>query len=84
MPTGGYGFPTRVAVAEAYARATDRDLSHFLFHRVLAMFKLAVIFYQLHHRYAQGATDDPRYAGFGRLADSIVEFTHAVAKGEAF
>lgn len=84
MPTGGYGFPTRVAVAEAYARATDRDLSHFLFHRVLAMFKLAVIFYQLHHRYAQGATDDARYAGFGRVADGILEFAHGVVKGEAF
>jgi aminoglycoside phosphotransferase (APT) family kinase protein len=84
MPTGGYGFPTRQAIAEAYAQATGRDLSHFLFHRVLAMFKLAVIFYQLHHRYAQGATDDARYAGFGRLADGIVEFAYAIAKGHVF
>jgi aminoglycoside phosphotransferase (APT) family kinase protein len=84
MPTAHPGFPTREQAAQAYAKATGRDLSDFRFYRVLAMFKLAVIFHQLHARYRQGATQDPRYAAFGELADGILEFTHTVAKGEVF
>lgn len=84
MPTAHPGFPTREQAAMAYARATGRDLSDFRFYRVLAMFKLAVIFHQLHARYRLGATQDPRYAGFGELADGILEFTHTVARGDVF
>jgi aminoglycoside phosphotransferase (APT) family kinase protein len=84
MPTAHPGFPTREQAALAYARATGRDLSDFRFYRVLAMFKLAVIFHQLHARYRQGATQDPRYAAFGALADGILAFTHTVAQGEIF
>lgn len=84
MPTAHPGFPTREQAAQAYAKATGRDLSDFRFYRVLAMFKLAVIFHQLHARYRQGATQDPRYAGFGELADGILEFTHTVARGDTF
>lgn len=84
MPTAHRGFLTREQAALAYAKATGRDLSDFRFHRVLAIFKLAVIFHQLHARYRQGATQDPRYAGFGELADGILEFAHTVAKGEVF
>ena len=84
MPTARPGFPSREQAALAYAAATGRDLSDFRFYRVLAMFKLAVIFHQLHARYRQGATQDPRYAAFGELADGILEFTHTVAQGETF
>lgn len=84
MPTAQPGFPTREEAAQAYAHATGRDLSDFRFYRVLAMYKLAIIFHQLHARYKQGATQDPRYAVFGELADGILEFTHTVAKGEVF
>ena len=49
------------AVAE-YARLSGRDMSDFLFHRVLAMYKLSVIFLQLGLRYRSGATQEPRYA----------------------
>ena len=37
-------------------------MSNFLFHRVLAMYKLSVIFLQLGLRYRTGATQEPRYA----------------------
>ncbi|HEX7648444.1 MAG TPA: phosphotransferase family protein [Noviherbaspirillum sp.] len=84
MPTAQRGFPTREEAAMTYAKAMGRDLSDFRFYRVLAMFKLAVIFHQLHARYKQGATQDPRYAAFGELADGILEFTHTVAKGDVF
>jgi aminoglycoside phosphotransferase (APT) family kinase protein len=75
MPTTEPGFPSRREFADTYARMTGRDLS---------IFKLAVIFMQLHQRYQQGATQDPRYAGFGKLADGIVEFALIVSRGELF
>jgi aminoglycoside phosphotransferase (APT) family kinase protein len=84
MPTAAPGFPSRYEVAMRYARLTGRDLSDFQFYRVLAIFKLAVIFQQLHQRYRSGATDDPRYAGFGKVTDGIFEFAQQVARGELF
>jgi aminoglycoside phosphotransferase (APT) family kinase protein len=84
MPTAAPGFPSRREFALAYAQATGRDLSQFQFLRVLAIYKLATIFHQLHLRYRTGATTDPRYAAFGELADGILEFAHAVAQGALF
>jgi aminoglycoside phosphotransferase (APT) family kinase protein len=71
------------AVAE-YARISGRDMSGFLFHRVLAMYKLAVIFLQLGLRYRTGATQDPRYAKLTGIGTGILEFTHEIAQGRAF
>ncbi len=84
MPTAGHGFPSRRAAAERYAARTGRDLSGFRFHRVLALFKLGVVFQQLHGRYLAGTTADPRYAGFGALARGIFEFTHEVSQDRCF
>lgn len=84
MPTDGYGFPNRRSVVARYAEVTNRDVSDFLFHRVLAMFKLGVVFLQLHARYRSGATSDPRYANFDELAEGLLDFTHDIAQGRAF
>jgi len=84
MPTAGHGFPTRKAVAEAYARRTGRTLAEFKVHRVLAILRLAVVFMQLNRRYREGGTDDPRFAGFGDLADGLLDFARAVANDESF
>jgi aminoglycoside phosphotransferase (APT) family kinase protein len=75
--------PRSEAVA-AYARLTGRDVSDFLFHRVLAMYKLGVIFLQLGLRWRSGATTDPRYAPFTAIGTGILEFTHEIAQGRAF
>jgi aminoglycoside phosphotransferase (APT) family kinase protein len=75
--------PRQEAVAE-YARITGRDVSDFLFHRVLAMYKLAVIFLQLGLRYRSGATREPRYAPLTAIGTGILEFTHEIAQGRAF
>ena len=66
MPTAQQGFLTRQQVAELYAERTGRDLSDFVFHRVLAMFKLGVVFLQLYARYRRGTTTDERFADFAR------------------
>jgi aminoglycoside phosphotransferase (APT) family kinase protein len=71
------------AVAE-YGRITGRDVSDFLFYRVLAMYKLSVIFLQLGLRYRTGATTDPRYANLSAIGTGILEFTQEIARGRAF
>ena len=75
--------PRQEAVA-AYARITGRDVSDFLFHRVLAMYKLSVIFLQLGLRYRSGVTTEPRYAPLTAIGTGILEFTHEIAEGRAF
>jgi aminoglycoside phosphotransferase (APT) family kinase protein len=85
MPTATEpSFPKRKEVVALYARFSGRDLSDFLFHRVLGMFKLCVIFMQLGQRYRLGATKDPRYARLSEVADGLLEFTHDIAQGRAF
>lgn len=75
--------PRQEAVA-TYARITGRDMSDFLFHRVLAMYKLSVIFLQLGLRYRTGVTQEPRYAPLTAVGTGILEFTHEIAQGRAF
>jgi hypothetical protein len=55
-------------------------MSNFIFYRVLAMYKLSVIFLQLCLRHRTGATSNERYAAF----TGILEFTHEIAQGRAF
>ena len=84
MPTALPGFPTREQAARAYAAATGRDLSGFRFHRVLAVFKTAVIFQQLHARWVSGATQEARYASLGSMAEGLLEFAQDIAAQRRF
>ena len=84
MPADQPGFLTRTQAVERYAALTGRDVSDFLFHRVLGMYKLAVIFLQLGLRFRTGATTDPRYAAFTGIGSGILEFTFEIAQGRAF
>ena len=83
MPTAQDGFPSRRAVVAAYAARTGRDVSNFLFYRVLAMFKLGIAFLQLSARYRAGTTRDERFAEFESVADGILDFTQEIARGRA-
>lgn len=83
MPTAQPGFMTRAQVVAAYARQTGRDVSDFAFHRVLALFKLAIVFAQLAAQYRRGTTTDARFARFGTLTRDLLLFTHDVAHGRA-
>ncbi len=84
MPSVEAGLCARAEAVAAYARLTGRDVSDFLFHRVLAMYKLGVIFLQLGVRWRTGATTDPRYAPLSAIGTGILEFTHEIAQGRAF
>ena len=84
MPLAEAGFLSREEAAERYARTTGRDLSDFVFQRVLAMFKLGVVFLQLHRRYRRGQAADERYAGFRKLAEGVLDFTLEISAGRKF
>lgn len=84
MPTARPGFLTREQAAQAYARRTGRSLAGFKVYRILAMFKLGVVFHQLHTRYRTGQDRDPRYAGFGDLAEDLLRFCQDVANDKTF
>jgi aminoglycoside phosphotransferase (APT) family kinase protein len=84
MPADEGGFWPREQAVASYAALSGRDMSDFLFHRVLAMYKLGVIFLQLGLRWRSGTTTDPRYAGLTAIGTGIVEFAHEIARGRAF
>ena len=84
MPADEGGFCPREQAVATYAALSGRDVSDFLFHRVLAMYKLGVIFLQLGYRWRSGATTEPRYAGLTAIGTGIVEFAHEIAQGRAF
>jgi aminoglycoside phosphotransferase (APT) family kinase protein len=63
--TTAEGNLTRRELVERYARTTGRDVSAIGFHRVLGLFKIAVIAQQIYARYARGLTQDERFAPLG-------------------
>jgi aminoglycoside phosphotransferase (APT) family kinase protein len=70
------GWFTRNEVVEHYARRSGRDLSRLAFYQTFALFKIAVVIQQIYYRYANGQTDDPRFAGFeARVAPLAREAT---------
>ncbi len=75
---------TRQEAVARYGVLSGRSMSDFRFHRVLAMYKLAVIFLQLGLRYRTGVTTDPRYAPLTGIGSGILAFTHEIAQGRAF
>ncbi|MGI9336539.1 MAG: phosphotransferase family protein [Gammaproteobacteria bacterium] len=84
MPTAAPGFLCREKAAELYAKRTGRDLSDFMFYRVLAMFKLGVVFLQLHARYLRGQITNDRFKGFRKLAEGLLDFALVVSAGKVF
>jgi aminoglycoside phosphotransferase (APT) family kinase protein len=84
MPTAHAGFQTREQAATTYMELTGRAIDHFQVHRVLAIFKLGVVFHQLHTRYAAEGSTDPRHARFAAIADRIFDFGVEIAVGRVF
>jgi aminoglycoside phosphotransferase (APT) family kinase protein len=64
----GDAAPTRAELVDRYARATGRDLEHFGFYCVLALFKLACVMEGSYARFRAGTSDD---AYFASLADGV-------------
>lgn len=75
MPTAQAGFLRRAQVAELYANISGRTIDDLPAWRILAMFKLGVVFLQLHRNWASGIAGDESYAGFARLGIDLLDFT---------
>ena len=66
-------FPPKQFLIDEYQRLTGFDLSRLRWYEVFAYWKGAIILLQLHQRYADGATDDPRMKRMGALADHMID-----------
>jgi aminoglycoside phosphotransferase (APT) family kinase protein len=61
-PTTLPGTLTRAQLIDRYAEVTGDDPGDMIFHLTFARFKVAVIIQQIYYRYAQGLTQDARFA----------------------
>jgi aminoglycoside phosphotransferase (APT) family kinase protein len=61
-PTALPGALSRRQLVERYQSATGRDVGDIAFYLTFARFKVAVIGQQIYYRYAQGLTQDERFA----------------------
>lgn len=62
VPTTIPGTLTRTQLVQRYAELTGRDGHNIVFYLTFARFKVAVIIQQIYYRYAQGLTQDARFA----------------------
>ena len=81
MPTTNPGFWRRAKVAQHYAALTGTDIDDLPAMRVLALFKLGIVFLQLHRQWVNGAVKDDRYVDFARLGENILLVARDVSKG---
>ena len=63
-PTMLEGSPTRLELADRYARRTGRPIEALPFYFVFALFKTAVVAQQIYSRYKRGVTADARFGMF--------------------
>jgi aminoglycoside phosphotransferase (APT) family kinase protein len=82
MPTARPGFLSRAEAAEAYSALTGRSLNGFQVQRVVATFRLAVVFHQLRKLAAGNPRMEARLTGLD--PDDLFGFALDVAHGKAF
>ena len=71
-PTTLPGTLTRSQLVERYAVATGHDLGDMTFYLAFARFKVAVIIQQIYYRYAQGLTQDARFAAMPKRIHALL------------
>ncbi len=81
MPTSLPGFWRRDDVAKRYATLTGIDLDGLPAMRVLALFKLGVVFLQLHRQFLNGAVNNARYADFAHVGEALLLLAKDIASG---
>jgi aminoglycoside phosphotransferase (APT) family kinase protein len=82
-PTTLPGTLTRAQLIERYAQASGRDPSDIVFYLAFARFKVAVIIQQIYFRYAQGLTQDPRFAELPKRIHALLRASwHSAESGE--
>jgi aminoglycoside phosphotransferase (APT) family kinase protein len=71
-PTTLPGTLTRAQLVERYASATGFDPGDMSFYLTFARFKVAVIIQQIYYRYAQGLTQDERFAAMPKRIHTLL------------
>jgi aminoglycoside phosphotransferase (APT) family kinase protein len=71
-PTTLPGALTRARLVERYAAVTGRDPGEMTFYLSFARFKVAVIIQQIYYRYAQGLTQDARFAAMPQRIHTLL------------
>jgi len=67
------GFLSREEIAQRYATASGRDVSHLDFYEMLASYKLAIILEGIHARYLMGKTVGAGFDHIGTMVESIAD-----------
>jgi len=73
MPTHAPGFMNRTEAAARYGEVSGRDLSTLDYYIVFGTFKMAVVHQQIYFRFAEGQTQDERFAGMAGGAKRLFE-----------
>ena len=73
MPTQTEGFMAREEALVRYGELSGRDMSTMPYYHVFGTFKMAVVLQQIYVRYHRGQTQDERFAGMGKVAESMFE-----------
>lgn len=81
-PTTLPGTLTRAQLVERYATATRRDPGDMIFYLAFARFKVAVIIQQIYYRYAQGLTQDERFAVLPQRIHTLLRAAWFTAESE--
>ncbi|MGD0467243.1 MAG: phosphotransferase family protein [Terriglobales bacterium] len=81
-PTTLPGTLTRAQLIERYAVATGRDTGDMSFYLTFARFKVAVIIQQIYYRYAQGLTQDARFAALPQRVHTLLRASWHCAENE--
>ena len=83
MPPAAAGFPNRSDMVQRYTEAVDRPIDGMRPYRVLAQFRLAVVYRQIFRRFRDGDEVNPQADSFAQLADELMQFTMDVMAGRA-
>jgi hypothetical protein len=77
-PTTLPGTLSRAQLVERYASATGLDPGDMTFYLAFARFKVAVIIQQIYYRYAQGLTQDERFAAMPKRIKTLLRASLAL------
>ena len=75
MPTLEPGFPKRDELIGQYAERTKQNISQIIPYKVLAQFRLAVVFQQIFLRYQHSEETNGEDKKFDKLALGLLDFT---------
>ncbi|HEY3910925.1 MAG TPA: phosphotransferase family protein [Stellaceae bacterium] len=79
MPTQEPGFWRRDQAIGAYRRLSGRAVDDFAFYRVLALFRLAIVFLQLFDRWRRDPGGNSQGAHFGALGRGLLDYALEIA-----